>query len=130
MTQPMHLRKPHRNPEYLDFVRSHRCCVTDSFWDVVAHHVRMGRKAGTGQKPSDYHVVPLTNERHNELHAIGERSFWEKTKVDPNIIIYSLLTEYIRDELNHYGKLPYDDDSLTHICLLEDWITAHDPDAG
>lgn len=63
----------------------------------VAHHVRMGGNGGTGIKPSDYRTVSLNALDHQDLHNVGEKSFWARHGVDPDEAIIILLTNYVKD---------------------------------
>lgn len=96
------------NPDYLEFVRRHHSAT---WWGgraagsvpspeevhptdeplSVAHHVRIRTDGGTGLKPTDYFSVPLSDEEHKRLHAIGEETFWREVGVDPFCVILDLL---------------------------------------
>ena len=86
----------YRSRKYLEWVRSRACCVTGSYCNVVAHHVRMYGSGGTGIKPSDYMAVPLSTEAHATLHRIGESEFWKDE--DPRDIIISLMATWIAEK--------------------------------
>lgn len=54
-------------------------CLIDKYWDdtVVPHHLTFAG-TGMGTKPGDDFTVPLRQERHQQLHQKGERSFWKR----------------------------------------------------
>jgi hypothetical protein len=93
-------RKQLRSKEYLEWVRGQQSIVSQSSQYVVAHHVRCFGWGGMGLKPSDYRVVPLTHEEHQELHQHGEFEFWESRDIDPRTYIAAQLLIYLRDELH------------------------------
>lgn len=84
--------KTQRSAAYLQFVRGHECLVTKSNYGVVAHHVRMfPHGGGVGLKPSDYRVVPLNQMKHMELHQYGEKHFWKKYGIVPELAMAEML---------------------------------------
>ena len=48
-----------------------------------------------GLKPSDYRTVPLNQFVHQELHQIGEKSFWERHKIVPELYICDMLKAWL-----------------------------------
>ena len=85
-----------RSKEYLEFIRLHSCAITGYSDNVVAHHVRLGASAGTGQKPSDLMTVPITQTLHLTLHSMGEKSFWERHGLDPHELVFKYISEYFK----------------------------------
>jgi hypothetical protein len=61
--------KPHRCPEYLDYVRSLRCCCCGAPAQSEAHHA-FGPYLGGGKgiKGSDYGAVPMCARHHRDEH--------------------------------------------------------------
>lgn len=57
------------------FVASLPCCTTGAS-DVQAAHIRRRTDGGTGMKPSDCYVVPLSVSQHALQHRVGELKFW------------------------------------------------------
>lgn len=53
-----------------------------------------------GIKPSDYRTVPLNQLKHSELHAIGEKSFWKKYNLVPELAMCDMLRVWL---LKRYG---------------------------
>lgn len=64
-----------RSSQHLKFIRSLPCVITNRM-NVEAAHIRRGNDGGTGIKPSDCFVVPLSQEEHARQHQIGELKFW------------------------------------------------------
>ncbi len=130
--------KVKKNNYYLTFIRSQKCVVTDSYYNVVAHHVRLNAGAGMGQKPDDYLTLPIHANKHYELHNTGEKSFWAKNKIDPfcSMLIYICefvakheileLSELNLSELktNHdvLGKIRNISETVHQFCILNKLI--------
>lgn len=68
----------HRSKKFLEWIRRQECFVSHSGQDVVAHHLRILGGGGMGLKPSDYQCLPLTANLHAQLHAHGEKTFFDK----------------------------------------------------
>lgn len=66
---------PLRDDAHLKRVSEMACLVTNRPGPSDPHHLRMGWYA-KGLKPPDDWVVPLSHEKHDELHRIGEATFW------------------------------------------------------
>lgn len=75
------IRASHRSSQFLEWIRSQKCFVSEVDRDVVAHHLRILGGGGTGLKPSDYQCLPLAANIHAELHARGEKAFFETLRV-------------------------------------------------
>lgn len=103
-----------RSQEYLDFIRRSRCAVTGRDSPCHAHHVRIGNTGGTSLKPSDYRAIPLSGELHTELHLVGEKSFWEKYKIDPEIEISKNLIMYALQKQINIALLNYSMENVIH----------------
>lgn len=91
-----------RDAKYLAWLRELPCVAcgrtsTDSYCSQAAH-VRVGGDGGMGLKPSDYRAVPLCFMCHRAQHDYGERTFWERAKLDPQVVIATLLVRYIDDK--------------------------------
>lgn len=84
----------YRNPDYLEFVRQHHCCMCGSKTiGIVAHHEGLGKNM-MGGKPPDTHAVPLCAVCHQLRHHMG-KGFWES--IDIKMVIIELLTEWIEE---------------------------------
>lgn len=64
-----------KSKKYTDWVKSLPCCVTRMPADDPHHIIGYGL-SGMGQKPSDIFCIPLTRDKHNELHLDITR--WEE----------------------------------------------------
>jgi hypothetical protein len=122
----MQLMKTPRSAMYLAFVRSQLCAVTQTDHGVVAHHVRMPpHGGGVGLKPSDYRTVPLNQMRHLELHQVGEKTFWKRAGVVPEMVMAELLHLWI---MKRYGiELPMIEDpdqACAYVDALERFIVS------
>lgn len=68
---------------FMRFVKMQPCCVTGSFAEVEAAHLRgLPDRAGTDLQPrrvneSRYLAVPLTRAEHLRLHEVGEEAYFE-----------------------------------------------------
>jgi hypothetical protein len=72
-----------RSPRHLKYVRTLPCMITRTGENcngtpVVAHHLTFIKEGGMGQKVGDNWTVPLSHAHHQELHRIGEKTFWAK----------------------------------------------------
>lgn len=83
-----------RSPSYLKWVRTRPCLVCSLSGETHAHHVRMGGGGGIAMKPPDTRALPLCMRCHGTLHQGGERTFWEKTGIDPHAAILAMLTRW------------------------------------
>lgn len=124
------MRTPlYRSPAYLRYVAGHDSCVA---WEEcappryhlssqpsVAHHVRMGGNGGMGVKPSDYRTVPLTDLEHRALHQMGEKEYWRRVGVDPDLVIISLLVAYCGINPEDYSPPKIKGDLREAIASLE-----------
>jgi hypothetical protein len=79
-----------RDENYLDYIRSLRCCICGDDTSVEAAHLRVGsvndgkQPAGMAQKSSDRWALPLCGRHHREQHATGnEMEFWLSYAIDP-----------------------------------------------
>src|ERR1039458_2806645 len=92
---PRRRREPRRGPDqaeaYRDWIRQQPSAVSESTRNVEACHTG---PHGFGQKSSGYTCIPLTHEEHMELHRIGPRQFQDKYRIDFEIIIEGLFTEW------------------------------------
>lgn len=113
-----------RSKEYLAFVRSHPCLVTDQEFDVVAHHLRhKPHGGGMSLKPSDYRTVPLIPIEHHRLHAMGEVSYWAKQRIIPEIAVCDMLIVWLRDKYSIHASQVHDIESaLEFITTFEKFI--------
>lgn len=114
-----------RSKDYLEFVRSHPCLVTDQEHDVVAHHCRhKPHGGGVSLKPSDYRTVPLTPLEHHRLHAMGEKSYWAKARIIPEIAMADMLVDWLK--ITYRVSVPNVHDletALEFISVVEKFIS-------
>ena len=80
-----------RDERYLNFIRSHPCCICGAK-PVDVNHVGTG---GIGIKTSDYYTVPLCRMHHGEYHQIGQKRFEAKYFINLYKIMVDLLIEYM-----------------------------------
>jgi hypothetical protein len=96
-TAPKVKKKQRQNIEaHLRFIRSLPCLVTGAR-PVEAAHIRYAdmrygkRLTGTGEKPDDHWVVPLSPASHRDQHAAGDELAWWKSKgIDPLFVALAL----------------------------------------
>jgi hypothetical protein len=121
----MEKKKTPRSAAYLQYVRGHHCLVTGTDYGVVAHHLRTHHHGGgVALKPSDYRTVPLNQMRHMELHQIGEKSFWKKYGIIPEMAIAEMLRVWIlRRYLVELPRIEDADLAIPYIEALENFIT-------
>jgi hypothetical protein len=86
----MNERQPRQHDEdYLNFIRSQRCCLCGTNQGVEAAHLRVGSigdgKPHTGmqEKSSDKWALPLCKRHHDMSHAMSEKEFWASFGIDP-----------------------------------------------
>ena len=98
-------RKPRRGPDqaeaYRDWIRQQPSAVSESTRNVEACHTG---PHGFGQKSSGYTCIPLTHEEHMELHRIGPWKFQAKYRVDFEVIIEGLFTEWSELQARRFGQ--------------------------
>lgn len=90
----MQKRKTPRSKKYLKFIRNQNPLVFTLGGDVVAHHVRINNGGGTGLKPSDYRTLPICSIDHQELHQMGEKSYWSSKDIDYDKEVIRLMLKY------------------------------------
>ena len=102
---PRRRRKPRRGPDqaedYRDWVRQQPSAVSESTRAIEACHTG---PHGFWQKSSGYTCIPLTHEEHMELHRIGPRKFQEKYRIDFEVIIEGLFTEWSEIQARRSGQ--------------------------
>jgi hypothetical protein len=102
---PRRRRKPRRGPDqteaYRACIRQQPSCVSESRRNIEACHTG---PHGLGQKSSGYTCIPLTHQEHMELHQIGPRQFQEKYRIDFEVIIEGLFTEWSEIQARRFGK--------------------------
>ena len=84
----------YRSQAHCSHIRSHACVVCDASAPIEVAHVRLGSGAGMGQKPDDWHAVPLCGGPegcHPKQHRMGEETFWREAGKDPQAIIEALI---------------------------------------
>jgi hypothetical protein len=102
---PRRRRKPRRGPDqaeaYRDWIRQQPSCVSESARNIEACHTG---PHGFWQKSSGYTCIPLTHEEHMELHRVGPRKFQNKYRIDFEVIIEGLFTEWSEIQSRRLGK--------------------------
>lgn len=74
-----------RSQAHCSFVRSHECCVPGCGGrPIEVAHLRLGNHAGMSQKPDDWNTISLCREHHAQQHSVGELTFADMHKIDPN----------------------------------------------
>lgn len=68
--------QPFRNREYLDWVKTLPCVVTEQPADDPHHLIGHGQ-GGMGTKAPDLFAIPMTRTEHTKLHDMGYQS-WEE----------------------------------------------------
>lgn len=94
---------PRRSLEYMKWIRTNPCVITSKV--PIAHHVTVHANRGIGQKPSDYWCLPLDYWLHNNLHHVGERTFWDFHNMDPHLLIAEHLEKYLKTRLDKNARL-------------------------
>lgn len=85
------LQKPERERSntYLSYIRSRACCVCGEH-PAEPHHIDRG---GVGTKGSDYHTIPVCRSCHDEIHTVGQKTYWQD--YSPWEIAATCLSTYI-----------------------------------
>ena len=86
----------YRSEAYLKFVSSLPCVISGNPGPNDPHHAGEGSR-GMGLKADDLTAIPLAHKYHQEIHAIGRRSFEEKYHVNLWELIAKTQAEYIRE---------------------------------
>jgi hypothetical protein len=83
-------RQPRQHDDdYLNFIRSQRCCLCGTNEGVQAAHLRVGSindgkpTTGMGEKSSDKWALPLCKRHHDLQHTMNESEFWASYGIDP-----------------------------------------------
>lgn len=63
------------DPKYRAYLHSQRCFVTNLPRPIIAH-IRIGAKAGGGEKPQLYDCLPILQTEHEIQHQYGEVTYW------------------------------------------------------
>lgn len=91
-------RGPERCPSYLAWIRTLPCAVCHRRFGVEAAHTNALGPRGFGQKSSDFSAIPLCFWHHradpDSYHAIGERRFVERFRLDLDRLVRDLNEEY------------------------------------
>lgn len=89
-------KDPRKHSEaHLAFIRKLPCLVTGAeptHKVIEAAHIRYTsllhgkRETGKGEKPHDFWVVPLCQDKHRQQHSMKEQNFWRLYQIDPLIV--------------------------------------------
>lgn len=92
--QPLGVREAPqiRNDSHLKWIRGHECAAKD--WScegrIEAAHARTGTDGGLSVKPGDNWAIPLCSGHHRDQHAVGERLFQLRHRIDMKAIAAAL----------------------------------------
>jgi len=89
--------KPHRAAWYLKWIRTNKCLACQTPLEIHAHHIQVGNPNGVSTKVSDFRAVPLCSTHHGDLHALGEKEFWELKRFNPTSLIAVMMSVYARE---------------------------------
>lgn len=84
----MKMTKPYRSKKYLKWVSSLPCSATDYQADD-AHHIIGYGLGGMGTKASDFFTIPLTRDKHVEMHR-DSRRFEDFYGLQPGHVVETL----------------------------------------
>jgi hypothetical protein len=96
-----HRRGPDQAEAYRDWIRQQPSAVSESTRAVEACHTG---PHGFWQKSSGYTCIPPTHNEHMELHRIGLRKFQDKYRIDFEVIIEGLFTEWSEIQARRFGQ--------------------------
>lgn len=87
--------KPVKAADYLAWIRTLPCVVTEMYGVEAAHlsapSTRWGHAGrGKAQKASDRWALPLKPYMHRKQHMDGEEQFWRQAGIDPYPIALAL----------------------------------------
>jgi len=68
-----------RSPRWRSWVRT-LPCVCNGSYQTIAAHFRYGSQVGTGAKPDDFLVYPVTHETHQRWHQTGQPSWAQQAE--------------------------------------------------
>lgn len=90
---------PIRDRKHLAFVAGLPCCITETPYGVVYHHLLRGTgEKCAGRKSGDNWVIPLCGDMHHELHADGnETRFLKQWGIDDGPALAKVLYEATGD---------------------------------
>lgn len=103
------MKDPRReSASHLEFIRTLPCIITGAqpgIKVIEACHIRYSsiihgkREVGKAEKPHDWWVLPMCQDKHREQHQGDERAFWGKYGIDP-LIVAPLLWIHSGNALN------------------------------
>lgn len=79
-------------------------CVVTHRSPCDPSHIRYGLEGGTGLKPSDDLVVPLSPELHRRSHRIGEVIFWQNVMRENPTFMMICLKAFARQLYRDHHK--------------------------
>ncbi len=105
---------PHRDPKYLNWIRTLPCLVCGSAWRIEASHTG---PHGMAQKSSDRSCIPLCSRHHrsanDSYHKLGPKAFEEK---------HGLNLRRIVEDLNSKPQIRVDANIFVACCLGERYV--------
>lgn len=87
--------KPTQDRNYLAFIRSQPCCVSNSWRGVEPAH--FGPR-GRGQKADDRQALPLSRTLHRQHHEIGTARFARLHNLDIEALILDYQALYLAQD--------------------------------
>lgn len=85
-----------RSPKYAAFVRKQPCCVSGATKGIEAHHPKY---RSSGAQSSDFYLIPLAKEFHDEWHKLGTKKFIEKYGLRMDLIIQRQWEKFATENL-------------------------------
>lgn len=115
--------KPFRSKKYMDYVRDLPCAVTgQDHIQSDPHHLWGYGLSGMGQKPSDFFIMPLKHEIHQQLHLNGKEWLHDMYGVYQIDCVVETLRTALKDGVIDESRLLLDIMAVTncdHRRILE-----------
>lgn len=95
------MRKERSVPHFRRWIKRHQCSVKGcQEFPCDPAHIRVdlplhAQRGGTGLKPHDSWIIPLCRPHHNEQGDDGERTFYDKYKIDSVTVAETLWQEWL-----------------------------------
>lgn len=86
-----------RSPAHCNHIRGFACSNCGTTAGIEVAHVRLGSRAGIGQKPDDFRAVSLCRVCHARQHTVGEETFWRGRDVEALIAAFVQASPKRRD---------------------------------
>ncbi len=106
--------RSHRDPKYLNWIRTLPCLVCGSTWRIEASHTG---PHGMAQKSPDRSCIPLCERHHrssnDSYHKLGPKAFEEKHRLNLRRIV---------DDLNSKPVIRISDNVFVTYCRGERYV--------